>query len=478
MGNNLHMKKLHILTLIPAFCGISLLSAQQQLNERPNILLILSDDHSYPYLGCYGNPDLKTPNIDGLAANGIQYHHAYTSASQSVPSRASLMTGRNVLDVEMSRFSAPLQRQFIAFPEILRDNGYYTGICGRSYHLDGSNAKADATVKTFEKYHLQTFNNRVDFLRVAYSDDEAVDQYNEFLSSLPTNKPFFIQVNFHDPHRKWDAVSYEPDPDKISVPEDMPDTKELRKDLAAHYGEIMRLDENVGRLLSALKKHDVENTMIIFMGDNGSAVLRGKGTLYRAGIHVPLIVQWKKNIKPGLVSRSLISGEDLAPTIIEAAKAKIPAEMTGKSFYKTFYQPDYEVREHAFAVRVAHGSGLPQNSAQFDLIRTVLNKDYKLIYHVLWQLPYVPVDFGGSGLWKGLKKLHHEGQLAPEFSKMFFSETRNMFEFYDLKNDPYEMNNLSGDAAYKQQLKSYKELLQEWMILYQDYCPLPITPGN
>lgn len=440
--------------------------------------MILSDDHSYPYLGCYGNPDLKTPNIDELASNGIKYHRAFTTAPQSVPSRASLMTGRNVLDVQMSRFSAPLQREAITFPEILRDNGYYTGICGRSHHLDGSGRMAKATIDTFEKHDLQTVTRRVDFLRVAHSDEEAILQYQQFLSSIPANKPFFIQVNFHDPHRKWDAMSYEPDPDKVTIPEDMPDTREVRKDLAAHYGEIMRLDENVGKLLVALKKYDIENTMIIFMGDNGSAVLRGKGTLYRAGIHIPLIIQWKTRIKKGQISHSLISGEDIAPTILEAANAKIPAEMTGKSFFKTFTVPDHVVRDHIFAVRVAHGSDLPRNSSHFDLIRTIFSERYKLIYHVLWQLPYVPVDFAGSPMWKELKQLNDDNQLTSVFSKMFFSQSRNMFEFYDLQEDPNELNDLSKTPAYQQLIYDYKALLQEWMILYKDYCPLPIPPGN
>lgn len=470
------MKSFPLAYIVSAACGTVSMSSNEPVDKRPNIILILSDDHSYPFLGCYGNPDVSTPNIDKLASNGIKYHRAFTAAPQSVPSRATLMTGRNVLDIQMSRFSAPLPRKFITFPEILKENGYYTGICGRSYHLDGSGRMTKTTADTFEKYNLQTFKDRVDFLRMAQSDEEAILQYHHFLSSKPSGKPFFIQVNFHDPHRKWDAMAYEPDPDKITIPEGMPDTREVRKDLAAHYGEIARLDENIGKLLEALEETDIENTMIIFMGDNGSAVLRGKGTLYRAGIHVPLIVQWKARIPKGGASTSLISGEDLAPTILEAANAEIPAEMTGKSFLETFTDPTHTVRDHAFAVRGAHGSDLPRNSAHFDLIRTVFSEKYKLIYHVLWQLPYIPVDFEGSDMWKELKQLNGANQLAPKFSKMFFSPSRNMFEFYDLQEDPNELNDLSKVPAYQQIIYDYKALMQEWMILYRDYCPLPIPP--
>ncbi len=205
----------------------TLASCTPQKEEKPNIVFILSDDHSYPYLGCYGNSDLTTPNIDKLAGEGILYHRAYTTAPQSVPSRASLMTGRNVLDVEMSRFSAPLQRKYIAFPEILRGNGYYTGICGRSYHLDGSDTKAPETIQAFEKYNLETFKDRVDYLRKG-SDSLSVEQFKEFLDLVPGKSPFFIQVNFHDPHRDFDAYEYEPDPAHIQMPVTMPDNKEFR----------------------------------------------------------------------------------------------------------------------------------------------------------------------------------------------------------------------------------------------------------
>ncbi|MEA4935438.1 MAG: sulfatase [Paludibacter sp.] len=462
--------------LIPIFLlGSSFFLRGQQIDERPNILLILSDDQSFPFIGCAGNSDMKTPNIDGLAYGGVLYKRAYTTAPQSVPSRASLMTGRNVLDVHMSRFSAPLQRRYVTFPEILRGNGYYTGICGRSYHLDGSKAKASETIGTFEKYMLQTFQDRVDFLKIG-DDDEVLDQFNDFLDHVPLAKPFFIQVGFSDPHRPWKAPDFEPDPNRIKVPDGMPDIPELRKDMAAHYGEIMRMDANLGKVLDELDKREIKNVMIIFMGDNGSAVLRGKGTLYDAGIHVPLIVKWEGKTAKNVVSDVLISGEDIAPTILDAAGSAIPKEMSGKSFIETFTGEHYEIRDFAYAVRVAHGSGLPEGSASFDLSRTVLSKEFKLIYNVLWQLPYSPVDFAGAPLWKSLKNLKESGQLAPVFVKLFFSRHRPMFELYDLKNDPLEMNNLAGRKEYASIEKKYKALLHEWMILYEDYCPLPIEP--
>ncbi|MFN9292503.1 MAG: sulfatase, partial [Planctomyces sp.] len=106
--------------------------------ERPNILLLLSDDHSYPFLSTYGNPNIRTPVLDQLAAEGIRFHRFFTGAPQCVPSRACLMTGRSAVAARMTRFSAPLPRDEVTLPELLKEHaGYFTGICGRSFHLDG-----------------------------------------------------------------------------------------------------------------------------------------------------------------------------------------------------------------------------------------------------------------------------------------------------------------------------------------------------
>src|SRR5688500_17860576 len=108
-------------------------------SSRPNILFILSDDHSYPFLSCYGDTNVRTPTIDRLAAQGMKFHRFFTAAPQCVPSRAAYLTGRSAVAARMTRFSSPLPRDEITFPELLRAQaGYFTGTCGRSYHLDGS----------------------------------------------------------------------------------------------------------------------------------------------------------------------------------------------------------------------------------------------------------------------------------------------------------------------------------------------------
>ncbi len=127
---------------MPALTRRSLLASapaiiSSQAKQPPNLLLLLSDDHSYPYLGCYGQPWLQTPHLDTLAAEGMRFDRCFTSAPQCVPSRAALMTGRSAVSVRMTRFSAPLPRDIVTLPELLRRQGYFTGACGRHFHLDG-----------------------------------------------------------------------------------------------------------------------------------------------------------------------------------------------------------------------------------------------------------------------------------------------------------------------------------------------------
>lgn len=444
--------------------------------ERPNILLILSDDHSMPYLGCYGNKDLKTPNLDNLAENGILFNHAYTAAPQCVPSRASILTGRAVVDIRMSRFSAPLSKDVLTVPDYLRASGYFTGICGRHYHLDGSVKKPLQTVEAFEENNLVTFPDRVEFINTC-PDDQVAHAFSSFLEKVPRDVPFFMWMNFSDPHRRFTADEYEPKPSKLKIPDSMPDVDEVRNDLSQHYGEIMRLDSHIGQVVKMLKEKSLfENTMIVFMGDNGAALLRGKGTLYDMGLHVPLIVHWPDRIAKPFTSDALISGQDIAPTIIESANLEVAESISGQSFLPLINNEDYIENEFVFAARGPHSSGLPLHTGYFDMSRTVFNKKYKLIYNAVWYMPYSPVDFKNHPMWVKLQKMHDNLELEEKFDRALFAQPRSMFELYDLEKDPYEMENLMGSEAYAEILKELKIKLHKWMIVNQDHMPLPIAP--
>ena len=460
--------------------------AQGAAVRRPNILLILSDDHSYPHVGCYGNPDIKTLNLDRFAAQGMRFDRAYVTCPQCVPSRASIMTGRSPVRIQMTRFSNALPAEVVTYPERLRAQGYFAGVAGRTYHLDGTPSVKEALLPRKE---MRPFPERLDYAKMTGKRPEMIGQFTEFLDLAPKDKPFFLQLCFSDPHRPLDrnAIPQPHDPAKLKLPAHYPDTPAVRDDFARYYDEIARFDGDFGTVMGELEKRGLaDNTLVAFMGDNGASQLRGKGTLYEFDIHVPLLVRWPGVVKAGpstalragTASAELISGEDLAPTFLEAAGVAAPKEMTGRSFLKLLRGEPFEGRRYVFAERGAHGAGLPQNSAAFDLGRCVVSKTHKLIYNALWQIPYAPVDFAGDPFWKELQELNAAGKLSPELSRVYFSPTRPMFELYDLARDPREFDNLAAKPEAAIVERELKTALQEWMILERDFLPLPIPPAN
>ncbi len=446
--------------------------------EKPNILFLLSDDHSYPFLSCYGDSNVKTPTLDRLAGEGMKFHRFFTAAPQCVPSRAALMTGRSPVAARMTRFSAPLPRDEATLPELLRDQaGYYTGICGRSFHLDGSNKSGQALVKVFDQNNLKTFKDRVNFLRTG-PDKGVSNQLSEFLDAKPTEKPFFMWANFSDPHHVWDAPEpFRPDPSLLKLPQHWPDLPGMRKQLADYCAEINRLDGTVGEVVALLEKRGLlEKTLIVFAGDNGAALPHGKGSLYDPGSNVPFLVRWPGVVKPGGESRVLVSGEDLAPTLLAAAGlAKYP-KMSGVSILPLLKGEAYQPRKFLFVERGPHGSApvtSKMSSSGYDLSRAVRSDRYKFIYNCTPWLPYSPVDSAGGAAWKEIQTENATGQLPSGLKTTYFSSPRPVYELYDLENDPSELDNLSGQAPVASDEQRLREALAEKMILDWDYLPLP-----
>ena len=446
--------------------------------EKPNILFLLSDDHSYPFLSCYGDSNVNTPTLDRLAAEGMKFHRFFTSAPQCVPSRAAFMTGRSPVAARMTRFSAPLPRDEIAFPELLRDQaGYYTGVCGRSFHLDGSNKAGQAMVKVFDQNQLKTFKDRVDFLRTG-PDKGVSNQVSEFLDAKPSDKPFFMWANFSDPHHVWDAPEkFRPDPSLLKLPQHWPDLPGMRTQLADYCAEINRLDGAVGEVIALLEKRGLlEKTLIVFAGDNGAALPHGKGSLYDPGSNVPFLVRWPGVVKPGIESRALVSGEDLAPTLLAAAGIAIYPKMSGVSFLPLLKGEAYQPRKFLFIERGPHGSApvtAKMSSSGYDLSRAVRSDRYKFIYNCTPWIPYSPVDSAGGAAWKEIQVGYASGQLSAGVKTTYFSSPRPVYELYDLENDPSELDNLSGQTRVASDEQRLREALAEKMILDWDYLPLP-----
>jgi N-sulfoglucosamine sulfohydrolase len=450
--------------------------------SKPNVLFILSDDHTAAHLSCSGDTTVKTPNLDRFASEGIRFTKMFTVAPQCVPSRAGYMTGRSAVSVRMTRFNSPLPRDIVTLPELLRkDGGYYTGVCRRSFHLDGpgGNRLGQVTKRVYEENDLASFDDRVDFLDRNSPRAQTKAKVTEFLGQVPSGKPWFLWVNFNDPHHPWDKDAINPpcDPTKIKLPPHLPDLPGVREDLSRYLGEIARADEEFQIVLDTVKaKSSLDNTLIVFAGDNGHAFPHGKGSLYDPGLNVPLLIRWAGQIKPGQVSDVLVSGEDIAPTCLEAAGVKPDAKMTGRSLLPLLKGEKYTPREFIFAERGVHGSSNfteKTRSSGYDLARGVRSGRYKYIYNCTPWMPYSPVDSAGDPGWKQMVAAHEAGKLSAPIDKTYFTSPRPIFEFYDLEADPSELNNLAGKPEVEKEEAKLRHALIEKMILDWDYLPLP-----
>ena len=445
---------------------------------RPNIVFVLSDDHSYPYLGCYGEPEMKTPNLDRFAAEGFKGRRMFTAAPQCVPSRASIMTGRSAVACRITRFSSPLPRDEVTFPEILKkDAGYFVGVLGRSYHLDGSGRGPAVSQQVFDEAHMVTFKERFNF--VDASGQETVPaKMEEFFDQRPENQPYFLWVNFSDPHHPWGTGKNPPDPAKVRVPGFLPDLPGVRQDLSDYIGEVEHADADFQTVLDIIKaRAGLENTLILFMGDNGMAFPSGKGNLHDPGLNVPLLAWWPDVIPAGTDSEVLMSGEDIGPTCLHAAGLPTPERMSGFSFLPLLRGEPFKGRQYIFAERGPHGGAtFSANTlaSSVDYSRTVRSDRYKLIYNVTPNLAYSPVDSAGNPGWREMVKAHSEQSLASEFEALYFTSPRPVYEIYDLQNDPSELHNLAGQPEVAEVTQTLKEALQRKMILDFDYLPLPI----
>ena len=446
--------------------------------KKPNILLLLSDDHSYPFLSGYGCPNVKTPVLDQLAAEGMKFHRFFTGAPQCVPSRAVLMTGRSAVASRMTRFSSPLPRDEISLPELLRDQGgYFTGICGRSFHLDGSARSGQAVASVFQQHRLKTFVDRVDSLNTC-SDNEVASQLIAFLDKKPADKPFFMWANFSDPHHVWNApAEFRPDPASLELPAHWPDLPGMREQVADYCAEVNRVDRTIAGVLDVLKQRGVmDSTLIVFCGDNGAALPHGKGSLYDPGSNVPFLVRWPGVVKAGGDSRALISGEDLAPTLLAAAGIEPGSKMSGVSFLPLLKGEDYTPRKYIFVERGPHGSApvtVAMTNSGYDLSRAVRSDRYKFIYNCTPWIPYSPVDSSGGIAWKEMQAANAAGKLSPGLGATYFISPRPVYELYDLQTDPSELNNLSGNLELAAVERKHREALAEKMVLDFDYLPLP-----
>lgn len=477
--------------------------------QRPNILLILSDDNSVPHDGCHPNANTRplglTRNLEAFAAEGMCFERAYTTAPQCAPSRASIFAGRNPVDMGVTRFAQPVRRDIPFFSDILRASGYWAGIEGRNHHLAGRGDDPAHVKQVLAETGLSAIGERFDYVNtVNFKKDppeRARQLLGQALDKVPTGKPFFLYFGFNQTHRPFVADSRDIDPAKLKLPPDWPDLPEVRQDYANYLADLRAMDRGFGAMMVELKARGLaENTIVVFMGDNGDAMYRGKGTLYERGNHVPLIVRWPGVVKPGSRNAALVSGVDLAPTFLQAAGLKPDAKMSGMSLASVLRGAADNGRRFVVTERGWHPGALTVSEG-LDYARAITGQRYKLIYNAQPAQPYSPVDQGGRFLskisgggegeikgeaipavarsdeeratpaWRAVVRAHRAKALPEVIERIYFKRPRPIFELYDLERDPFELTNLAGRPELKEVETELRQELDKWMALNGDYLP-------
>lgn len=436
-----HLKSTLSLVVLAFFFFLTA-SAQQ----KPNVIWIMAEDIG-PDLECDGMPDVKTPNLNALASEGIRYEKCFTTNPICSPSRSAMMTGvyQNSINAgqHRSNHDVPLPEPYKPFTYWLRKAGYTT--------ILGSNVLSSKGRKTdlnFKNTPLGKWDGEKNFgLFDKYDDITAGDQ------------PFFAQIQLPWTHRGdwWDSIrsiSQHPvDPASVTLPSYLADNPVVRLDWATYLDQIEYMDQEVGKLVADLKRKGVyDNTVLIFIGDNGRCNIRGKGYLYDPGVHVPLIVHWPKAIKGGQVKDDLISAVDITATILDLAGIGIPDYMEGKSFLaKDFH------REYVYSAR-------DRWDEVSDRSRALTTQRYKYIRNDMPEVSYdmhqAYIDFYRPALHV-MRKLNLAGKLSDP-QKLFFMRIKPREELYDLQRDPEELHNLAEDPRHAEVLHRLRaDLLKE-----------------
>ena len=366
--------------LLLTLCGPVLLADAQEPSAggvRPNVLLITSEDNG-PQLGCYGDPYVKTPNLDRLADEGVRFGRAFVTTASCSESRAAILTGLYGHQSGQIGLATHRYRMFGPLPNaasLLKRRGYRTGLIGKLHVNPESAFPFDFRPKVGK---CNTFARR-DVARVA----ELAAGFFKAADS-----PFFLMVNYADAHLPFLRQQHGLPKVPLTANDVRPlpwiglDTPSLRQSQADYYNCIMRLDTGVGMLLAALADAGLAgNTLVIYLGDHGAQFPRGKLASYESSLHVPLIVRFPGQIPAGQTRPELISTVDLLPTILQATRTAPPPNLAGRSLLPLLSKTDKSWREYLFSEY--HGHYPPLYFPQ----RTVRDQRYKLIVNLLQDRP-------------------------------------------------------------------------------------------
>jgi N-sulfoglucosamine sulfohydrolase len=455
----------------------SLFSSSQAADGpgRPNVVLIIADDMAWDDCGAFGNPKVRTPNIDKLAREGLRFDRAFVTASSCSPSRASLLTGRYPHSTDAEELHWPLPPEQVTFVDQLRASGYWTAAAGKWHLGDAAKQKFDLVREADPAgFLLGTEDAKARMTaRGSGAAQSGCDQWVPVLRERPKDRPFFLWLAALDPHRDYreGAIPEPHRPQDVVVPPYLPDVPEVRRDLALYYDEIGRLDHYVGEVLAELDRQGVAgDTLVLFLSDNGRPFPRCKTTLYDSGIRTPLIARWPGHVAPGSRCGSLISTIDISPTVLKLAGVEPGPSLQGKDLSPLLRDPQAKVRDLIFAERNWHDYAARGRAARSEKYKYIRNDD--------GDRPLTPpADAVRSPTFVAMRRLRDQGKLTPE-QRVCFERPRPAEELYDVDADPNELNNLAGDPRYAEVLADMRRALSGWGRETDDRTPARLSPDE
>lgn len=438
-----------------------------------NILLLLADDMNYNTIGCFGCPvDDISPNLDRLASEGIRFDNAHVTIAVCQPSRQCMLTGLYPHHNGALGFD-PIREDVTTLPEVLRQNGYYNGILGKTKHC-----------MPVHKFAWDYFNNVQNaencFGRSPYIYGREAAKF--FEEAKQQKKPFFFMANSHDPHRPFAGSQDELTrffgfntytsrcykPEEIWVPGFLPDLPDVRRELAQYYASCHRCDESIGSVLDALENSGMaKDTLVIFMSDNGMSFPFAKANCYLNSTRTPFIARWPGHIPAGACNeQDYIAGVDYTATILEAAGLKDALPGDGRSYLPLLLGQKQEGWE---TVYTQFNTTQAKNAYP---MRCVQSQSFGYIFNAWSDGETLFKNEAKTGLT--YKAMQTAGESDPDIaSRVRFFDYRCSEEFYDFSTDPDALNNLIKDRDYQSRIDAFRLNLLHHMTETED----PVLPA-
>ena len=433
--------------------------------ERPNVLLAISDDQSWPHASSYGADGLDTPAFDRVAREGVLFENAFVDAPVCSPSRAALLTGRHVWQIgQAGSHWSSFPQAYTAFPSLLAEAGYHTGHTGKGWgpgswkisgreHNPAGPAYDDSTAR----------------VAAGLSSTDYAANFAGFLEQRAegTNgdAPFYFWYGAYEPHRPYGSEIWREmgvDPSVIDVPGFLPDVGPVRRDIASYAAEIEHFDEHLARMLAMLEERgELENTIVIVTSDNGMPFPGAKSTLYEYGTHVPLAIRWGKEVAGGRRASGPINLIDLAPTILEAAGVEGPTErpMTGESLLPMLTEDKALNGEAVVTARERHGHILWRNlSYPQRAVRTPRWLYIRNFKTERWPVGAPSIYGSGAPPTTAYLLAHRDSAGVERFFEHAYAR-RPSEQLFNIRKDPACLNNLAGNPDYRAVQDSLRAVL-------------------